>query len=79
MYSKPLLIILIIFATSGIKAKYNYEVSDNNCAGLDNRIKNLNKKMRAGYSASQGEIWKEQYRKLNKQKYSCRKKRFSTK
>lgn len=54
------------------------KVSETNCTGIDTKIERLNSRLRAGYKVKQGEVWKAKLRKYKKQRYACRKKRYST-
>lgn len=70
------LLLLLVAATYSF-AGSNFTPSKYQCAGIDQRIDNINSKMRAGYSAREGEQLKNQLRSLKQQRYECQKKGFS--
>jgi hypothetical protein len=70
------LLLLLVAATYSF-AGSNFTPSKYQCAGIEQRIDNINSKMRAGYSAREGEQLKNQLRNLKKQRYECKKKGFS--
>ena len=70
------LLLLLVAATYSF-AGSNFTPSKYQCTGIEQRIDNINSKMRAGYSAREGEQLKNQLRNLKKQRYECKKKGFS--
>ena len=70
------LLLLLVAATYSF-AGSNFTPSKYQCAGIEQRIDKINSKMRAGYSAREGEQLKNQLRNLKKQRYECKKKGFS--
>ena len=75
---KLLILIPILFISAKAVDGKNFEPSEYGCAGIDKHIKNINAKMRSGYSLSEGERLKEELRTLKDQRHACKKKRFST-
>jgi hypothetical protein len=67
---------LLLTATYSL-ADSDFTPSKYRCAGIEQRIDNINSKMRAGYSTREGEQLKNQLRNLKKQRYECKKKGFS--
>lgn len=70
------LLLLLVAATYSF-AGSNFTPSKYQCAGIEQRIDNINSKMRAGYSGREGEQLKNQLRNLKQQRYECKKKGFS--
>ena len=60
---------LLLTATYSL-ADSDFALSKYRCAGIEQRIDNINSKMRAGYSTREGE-------QLKKQRYECKKKGLS--
>lgn len=77
--NKLIILITILFISSPAFSVSNFEPSKYNCSGIEKRIKNINSKMRSGYSAREGERLREELRILKEHHYACKKKRFSTK
>ena len=75
---KLLILIPILFISAKAVASKDFEPSESGCAGIDKHIKNINAKMRSGYSVSEGERLKEKLRTLKEHRYACKEKRFST-
>lgn len=74
---KTFTLLLLLVAATYSFAGSNFTPSKYQCAGIEQRIDNINSKMRAGYSAREGEQLKNQLRNLKKQRYECKKKGFS--
>ncbi|MFC4699583.1 hypothetical protein ACFO4O_05365 [Glaciecola siphonariae] len=60
-------------------AKQAFTPSEYACNGIDKKIENINSSMRKGYTASQGERYREALRTLKKKRFSCKKKGYSVK
>ena len=75
---KLLILIPVLFISAKAVASKNFDPSEYGCAGIDKRIKNINAKMRSGYSVSEGERLKEKLRALKDYRHACKEKRFST-
>ena len=67
------------FAAKKQSSSKKVTYSKQKCAGIDKKIDRLNSQMRAGYNLKKGERLKAKLRSLEKKKYGCRMKRFSTK
>ena len=67
---------LLLTATYSL-AGSDFNPSKYRCAGIEQRIDNINSEMRAGYGTREGEQLKNQLRNLKKQRYECKKKGFS--
>ena len=55
------------------------KVNKKQCAGVNKKIQRINSQLKAGYSLKKGEVLKDKLRKLDKQKYTCSRKRYPTK
>lgn len=67
----------LLFIANSAFAKFNFEPTQYKCSGIELRIERINSKMRAGYTAREGERLKEELRTLKKQRYACKKKGLS--
>ena len=74
---KTFTLLLLLVAATYSFAGSNFTPSKYQCAGIEQRIGKINSKMRAGYSAREGEQLKNQLRSLKQQRYECKKKGFS--
>ncbi|MEQ5805830.1 hypothetical protein J3369_00275 [Alteromonas sp. NFXS44] len=54
-------------------AGYDFQPSTYQCAGVEQQIKQINSKMRAGYSSREGEKFREDLRRLKSHRDSCKK------
>ena len=77
--NKLITLLPLLFLSSPAFSASNFEPSKYSCSGIEKRIKNINSKMRSGYSAREGERLREELRTLKDHRYACKKKRFSTK
>jgi hypothetical protein len=77
--NKLITLLPLLFISSPTFSASNFEPSKFNCSAIEKRIKNINSKMRAGYSAREGERLREELRTLKDHRYACKKKQFSTK
>ena len=75
--TKTITLILLMLTVTYSSANSGFTPSKYQCAGIEQKIDNINSRMRAGYSTQEGEQLKEQLRKLKKQRYECKKKGFS--
>jgi hypothetical protein len=55
-----------------------YSVDKYSCSFVDNTISNINSRMRAGYSAQEGEQLRDELRKVKNQRDKCKKKKHPT-
>ena len=67
------LLLLLVAATYSF-AGSNFTPSKYQCAGIEQRIDNINSKMRAGYSTREGEQLKNQLRTLKNNVMSAKRK-----
>ena len=75
--TKTTTLILLILTATYSSASSGFTPSKSQCAGIEQRIDDINSRMRAGYSTREGEQLKERLRNLKKQRYECKKKGFS--
>ncbi|MCP3673881.1 MAG: hypothetical protein GY829_05360 [Gammaproteobacteria bacterium] len=81
MKIKTYLLITFLLSTMNYiaaKTTSDIKISETSCTGVNAKIERLYSQLRAGYKVKQGEVWKAKLRKLKKQRYACKKKRFST-
>jgi len=71
-------LLLLLFCSTSYAGK-TIKVSEKSCTKVDKKISHINSTLRAGYSLKKGEQLKKKLRKLQKQKFACRMKRFATK
>lgn len=80
-----LIIIGLLFVSINIEAankataSKNLNINKKQCAGVNKKIQRINSQLKAGYNLKRGEVLKDKLRKLEKQKYSCSRKRYPTK
>tara|TARA_Y100000994_G_scaffold177143_1_gene146235 strand:- start:967 stop:1209 length:243 start_codon:yes stop_codon:yes gene_type:complete len=74
---KTTALILLMLSTTNSIASSNFTPSKYQCSGIEQRIDEINSRMRSGYSTREGEQLKEQLRSLKQQRYECKKKGFS--
>ncbi len=70
---------LLMLFSNNIGAVKKVQLSTKFCSGIDKKISQVDKVLRAGYSLKKGEILKHKLRKLKKLKYACWMKRLPTK
>lgn len=73
------IVAILLISTSLSAATKKIEVSESICKRTVSKIDNINKRMRTGYSVSQGERYKKELKQLKKVKYQCWKKGFKSK
>jgi len=78
-----ILLILMLIGTSldaavKTKASKHIKVNKKICIGINKKIETINSLLRVGYSLKKGEVLKAKLRKLEKQKYTCSRKRYPT-
>ena len=67
---------LFILFSSSVNLAFaspTYSINKYSCSKVDSKISNINKKMRTGYSAQQGERLRDDLRSLKKQRGKCKK------
>jgi len=72
------LITFVLLSINLVLASSIYSVNKYSCAQVDEKIANINSQMRSGYSAQQGERFRDQLRSLKKLRDKCKKKKYST-
>ena len=76
MHNATISLFLLLVSTTTL-ANDRFTPSEYTCAGIEKRIDHINSRMRAGYSAKEGERLKQELRALKKQRDVCKKKGFA--
>ncbi len=74
-----LLLVVLALMPGATWGKDTIHVSKRICKSVENRIDDIQARMRSGYSSEAGERYREKLRKLKKQRRECDKKGYPTK